>query len=122
MQVTSNQIPNVSYELDIAKVADSLGLDQARLLAYVYSNAESKKRYEIEDIVPRLSKWVNQRKKALQPKGCSASLSLHHDFANIIRKFNRILKGQSFDQEGLIVQQSRVQIQLLFIFIKSILQ
>ena len=43
--------------------------------------------------------------------------SLHHDFADIIREFNRILNRQSFDQEGLIVQKVRIQIQLLFILL-----
>ena len=34
-----NQIPNI-YELDIVKVASSLGIDQDRLLAYVYTKWE----------------------------------------------------------------------------------
>lgn len=52
MSVKSNQIPNISYELDIVKVANSLGIDQARLLAYVYSNTDTKEQYEIKDILP----------------------------------------------------------------------
>ncbi|BFT70422.1 hypothetical protein [Paenibacillus sp. P36] len=46
MSVKSNQIPGFSYELDIVKVANSLGIDQDRLLAYVYSNMEANNRSE----------------------------------------------------------------------------
>jgi hypothetical protein len=44
MSVKSNQISGIFYELDIIKVACSLGIDQDRLLAYVYSNTETNKR------------------------------------------------------------------------------
>lgn len=43
MSVKSNPIPGFAYEIDIMKVASSLGIDQDRLLAYVYSNIEPNK-------------------------------------------------------------------------------
>ncbi|NOV00910.1 hypothetical protein [Paenibacillus planticolens] len=46
MSVKSNLIPGSLYELDIMKVASSLGIDQDRLLAYVYSNMDIGKRSE----------------------------------------------------------------------------
>ncbi|MGO4272900.1 hypothetical protein AB4Z22_24190 [Paenibacillus sp. TAF58] len=52
MSVKSNQIPSISYELDIVKVASSLGIDQDRLLAYVYANSDSKKQYEVKETFP----------------------------------------------------------------------
>ncbi|SDN19045.1 hypothetical protein SAMN04487897_10277 [Paenibacillus sp. yr247] len=50
MSVKPKQIPSISYELDIVKVASSLGIDQDRLLAYVYSNMEPNKRCDEKDI------------------------------------------------------------------------
>ncbi|MBP1963568.1 hypothetical protein [Paenibacillus aceris] len=46
MSVKSNPKQNYFYELDIMKIASSLGIDQDRLLAYVYSNMEVSKRKE----------------------------------------------------------------------------
>lgn len=46
MSVKSNPKQSFFYELDIMKVASSLGIDQDRLLAYVYSNMEVSKRNE----------------------------------------------------------------------------
>ncbi|MDD9265809.1 hypothetical protein ACFPES_02070 [Paenibacillus sp. GCM10023248] len=43
MSVKSNPIPGFPYELDIVKVARSLGIDQDRLLAYVYDGTDSNK-------------------------------------------------------------------------------
>lgn len=43
MSVKSNPIPGFAYELDIMKVASSLGIDQDRLLAYVYSSIDPNK-------------------------------------------------------------------------------
>ncbi|MEC0230169.1 hypothetical protein [Paenibacillus alba] len=52
MSVKSNQIPSISYELDIVKVAYSLGIDHVRLLAYVYANVETMKSCDEKDISP----------------------------------------------------------------------
>jgi hypothetical protein len=49
MSVT-NQTSKHSYELDILKVANSLGIDQKRLLAFVYANGDQKK--ECDEGVP----------------------------------------------------------------------
>ena len=41
MSVNSPKSSKIMHELDIVKVAEALGLDQARLLAYVYSRPEA---------------------------------------------------------------------------------
>jgi hypothetical protein len=41
MSVNSQKSSKIIHELDIVKVAEALGLDQDRLLAYVYSRPEA---------------------------------------------------------------------------------
>ncbi|WP_157264563.1 hypothetical protein [Paenibacillus oryzisoli] len=41
MSVNSAKLSKITHELDIVKVAEALGLDQARLLAYVYNRSEA---------------------------------------------------------------------------------
>lgn len=45
-----NQIPEITYEIDIVKVAISLGIDQDCLLAYVYTKWEPNKCSDVKDI------------------------------------------------------------------------
>ncbi|UKS24195.1 hypothetical protein LOZ80_21470 [Paenibacillus sp. HWE-109] len=52
MSVNSNPIPHISCELDIVKVAYSLGIDQDRLLAYVYSNVQATKQIDDKELSP----------------------------------------------------------------------
>ncbi|MGO4495849.1 hypothetical protein AB4114_08050 [Paenibacillus sp. 2RAB27] len=40
MSVNSAKLSKIIHELDIVKVAEALGLDQARLLAYVFNRPE----------------------------------------------------------------------------------
>ena len=46
MSVNSAKISPISYELDIVKVAQALGIDQERLFAHVYSRTEDVKTME----------------------------------------------------------------------------
>jgi hypothetical protein len=45
MSVKSNQLSKTSYELDILKVAAVLGIDQERLLSYVYSKTDQNQQF-----------------------------------------------------------------------------
>lgn len=47
---------------------------------------------------------------------------LNHDFTNIVRELNRILHRQTFDKKSLVVQNVRVQVQLLLVIAVRILK
>ncbi|WP_157256942.1 hypothetical protein [Paenibacillus sp. Soil750] len=49
MSVNSPKSSKIIYELDIVKVAEALGLDQARLLAYVYNRSEAIHAYVLDE-------------------------------------------------------------------------
>lgn len=53
MSVNSPKSSKIICELDIVKVAEALGIDQDRLLAYVYSRSEAIHAYvETEPVSP----------------------------------------------------------------------
>ncbi|CAN7658394.1 hypothetical protein LJR153_005110 [Paenibacillus sp. LjRoot153] len=49
MSVNSPKSSKIIHELDIVKVAEALGLDQARLLAYVYDRLEAIHAYVLDE-------------------------------------------------------------------------
>jgi hypothetical protein len=49
MSVNSAKLNKIIHELDIVKVAEALGLDQARLLAYVYNRPEAIHAYMLDE-------------------------------------------------------------------------
>ncbi|WP_171633945.1 hypothetical protein [Paenibacillus plantarum] len=49
MSVNSAKLSKIIHELDIVKVAEALGLDQARLLAYVFNRPEAIHVYVLDE-------------------------------------------------------------------------
>jgi hypothetical protein len=49
MSVNSPKSSKIIHELDIVKIAEALGLDQARLLAYVYNRPEAIHAYVLDE-------------------------------------------------------------------------